>query len=160
ETITAFDGRIEAALEPFRQAIERLKEVPSLSETSAQVLLAEIGTDMRQFPTAGHLLSWAGLIPRLDESAGKRRSTRVRKGAPWLRGVCRLWGRGRGLERRPASLKGISPDKKHAAVKKKLLPPPRPRSCPPSTTCGPPPFATRFWGALLPPAVILAASWP
>ena len=42
---------------------------------------------MRQFPTAGHLLSWAGLIPRLDESAGKRRSTRVRKGAPWLKPV-------------------------------------------------------------------------
>jgi transposase len=87
ETITAFDGRIEAALEPFRDAIERLKEVPGLSETSAQILIAEIGTDMRQFPTAGHLLSWAGLIPRLDESAGKRRSTRVRKGALWLKPV-------------------------------------------------------------------------
>ena len=86
-TITAFDERIEAALEPFRDAIERLTEVPGLSETSAQILLAEIGTDMRQFPTAGHLLSWAGLIPRLDESAGKRRSTRVRKGAPWLKPV-------------------------------------------------------------------------
>jgi transposase len=48
-----------------------------LSETSAQLLIAEIGTDMRQFPTAGHLLSWAGLIPRLDESAGKRRSMRL-----------------------------------------------------------------------------------
>ena len=87
ETIAAFDARIEAALEPFRDAIERLKEVPGLSETSAQILIAEIGTDMRQFPTAGHLLSWAGLIPRLDESAGKRRSTRVRKGAPWLKPV-------------------------------------------------------------------------
>jgi transposase len=87
ETITAFDGRIEAALEPFRDAIERLKEVPGLSETSTQILIAEIGTDMRQFPTAGHLLSWAGLIPRLDESAGKRRSTRVRKGALWLKPV-------------------------------------------------------------------------
>jgi len=87
ETITAFDERIEAALEPFRDAIERLKEVPGLSDTSAQILLAEIGTDMRQFPTAGHLLSWAGLIPRLNESAGKRRSTRVRKGAPWLKPV-------------------------------------------------------------------------
>jgi transposase len=85
ETITAFDKRIEAALEPFRDAIERLKEVPGLSETSAQILLAEIGTDMRQLPTARHLLSWAGLTPRLDESAGKRRSTRVRKGAPWLK---------------------------------------------------------------------------
>jgi len=87
DTIAAFDARIEAALEPFRDAIERLKEVPGLSETSAQILIAEIGTDMRQFPTAGHLLSWAGLIPRLDESAGKRRSTRVRKGAPWLKPV-------------------------------------------------------------------------
>jgi transposase len=87
ETITAFDARIEAALEPFREAIERLKEVPGLSEISAQILIAEIGTDMRQFPTAGHLLSWAGLIPRLDESARKRRSTRVRKGAPWLKPV-------------------------------------------------------------------------
>ena len=87
ETIVAFDARIEAALKPFRDIVERLKEVPGLSETSAQILLAEIGTDMRQFPTAGHLLSWAGLIPRLEESAGKRRSTRVRKGAPWLKPV-------------------------------------------------------------------------
>ena len=86
-TITAFDVRIEAALAPFRDAIQRLKEVPGLSETSAQILIAEIGLDMSQFPTAGHLLSWAGLVPRLDESAGKRRSTRVKKGAPWLKPV-------------------------------------------------------------------------
>jgi transposase len=86
-TIAAFDARIEAALGPFRDAIERLKEIPGLSETSAQILIAEIGADMSQFPTAGHLLSWAGLVPRLDESAGKRRSTRVRKGAPWLKPV-------------------------------------------------------------------------
>ena len=51
---------------------------------TAQILIAEIGTDMSQFPTAGHLLSWAGLIP---ESAGKRGSTRVKKGAPWLKPV-------------------------------------------------------------------------
>src|SRR5215470_11629183 len=87
ETITAFDARIEAALDLFRDAVERLKDVPGLSETSAQILIAEIGMDMKQFPTAGHLLSWAGLVPRLDESAGKRRSTRVRKGAPWLKPV-------------------------------------------------------------------------
>ena len=48
---------------------------------------AALGTDMRRFPTAGHLLSWAGLVPRLDENAGKRRSTRIRKGAPWLKPV-------------------------------------------------------------------------
>ena len=61
--------------------------MPGLSETSIPVLLAEVGADMSQFPTAGHLLSWAGLVPRLDESAGKRRSTRLRKGAPWLKTV-------------------------------------------------------------------------
>ena len=69
ETIAAFDAQIEAALEPFRDAIERLKEVPgSERDLRPQILIAEIGTDMRQFPTAGHLLSWAGLIPRLDEN--------------------------------------------------------------------------------------------
>jgi transposase len=49
------------------------------------VILSEIGTDMSRFPTVGHLISWAGLCPRNDESAGKRRSTRVRQGAPWLK---------------------------------------------------------------------------
>jgi transposase len=49
------------------------------------VIVSEIGTDMSRFPNAGHLLSWAGLCPRNDESAGKRRSTRLRKGAPWLK---------------------------------------------------------------------------
>ena len=68
-----------------------------MSRVSAEVILAEIGSDMTLFPTAGHLLSWAGLVPRLDESAGKRRSTRVRKGAPWLKPVlvqC-AWGAAR-----------------------------------------------------------------
>src|SRR5262245_47649405 len=60
-------------------------------------MLGEIGAGMAPFPTSGHLLSWAGLVPRLDESAGKRRSTRVRKGAPWLKPVlvqC-AWGAAR-----------------------------------------------------------------
>jgi transposase len=96
-TITAFDARIEAALEPFRDVVERLMEIPGLSETSVQILIAEIGMDMSRFPTAGHLLSWAGLVPRLDESAGKRRSTRIKKGAPGLKPVlvqC-AWGAAR-----------------------------------------------------------------
>src|SRR5262245_28772327 len=59
ETIAAFDARIEDALEPFRDTLERLRQVPGLSTTWAQILIAEIGADMRQFLTAGHLLSWA-----------------------------------------------------------------------------------------------------
>jgi transposase len=55
--------------------------MPGVSDTVAQV----VGLDMSRFPTAGHLVSWAGLCPKLDESAGKRRSTKVRKGAPWLK---------------------------------------------------------------------------
>jgi transposase len=62
-----------------------LTTIPGVSELSACVILAEIGRDMRRFPTAPHLISWAGLCPKNDESAGKRRSTRMRKGAPWLK---------------------------------------------------------------------------
>lgn len=83
--IEAFDAQIEAALAPFRDAIARLTTIPGLSTTAAQVILAEIGVDMHRFPSAGHLCSWAGLCPRLDQSAGHRRSTRLRKGAPWLK---------------------------------------------------------------------------
>lgn len=86
-SISDFDKRIEVALEPFHHDIERLMAIPGVSTTAAQVILAEIGADMSRFPTVGHLLSWAGLCPRLDESAGKRRSARVRKGAPWLKTV-------------------------------------------------------------------------
>jgi transposase len=86
-TISEFDQRLEVALEPFRSHIERLTTIPGVSTIVAQTLIAEIGVDMHRFPTAGHLVSWAGLCPRLDESAGKHRSTRLRKGAPWLKPV-------------------------------------------------------------------------
>jgi transposase len=95
--IAAFDARIEEVLAPFRDAVERLITIPGVSRIAAQVILAEVGPDMNPFPTAGHLLSWAGLVPRLDESAGKRRSTRVRHGAPWLKPVLvqGAWGAAR-----------------------------------------------------------------
>jgi len=84
-SINEFDQRIEVALTPFRDEIERLTTIPGVSTVAAQIIIAEIGADMSKFPTSGHLISWAGLCPRLDESAGKRRSTRIRKGAPWLK---------------------------------------------------------------------------
>lgn len=86
-SIAEFEARIGTALEPFRQAAERLVTIPGVSTIAAHVIVAEIGIDMTRFPTAGHLMSWAGLCPRLDESAGKARSRRVRKGAPWLKTV-------------------------------------------------------------------------
>jgi transposase len=64
-----------------------LSAIPGISQLSARVILSEIGLDMSRFETAGHLVSWAGLCPRNDESAGKRRSTRLRKGAPWLKTI-------------------------------------------------------------------------
>ena len=83
--IAGLERRLEKLLRPFRDRIEQLDSIPGVSTTVAQVLVAELGFDMTRFPTPGHLISWAGLCPRMDESAGKRRSTRVRKGAPWLK---------------------------------------------------------------------------
>jgi transposase len=83
--ITDLEARIGEALALFRAAISLLITMPGLSDTAAAVIVAEVGDDMSTFPSAGHLVSWAGLCPRLDESAGKRRSTRTRSGAPWLK---------------------------------------------------------------------------
>ena len=79
------ERQADEVLRPFREAADRLQTIPGVSETVARVLVAEVGVDMAQFPTAGHLVSWAGLCPRLDESAGKRRSTRLRHATPWLK---------------------------------------------------------------------------
>jgi len=83
--IAEIDKEVEANLTPFRDLIPVLTSIPGIGDLAARILLAEIGTDMSRFPTAGHLISWAGLCPGNDESAGKRRSTRMRKGAPWLK---------------------------------------------------------------------------
>lgn len=84
-TIDEIDQEVDANVEPFRTAVAILITIPGISDLSAQVIVSEIGTDMRRFPTHRHLISWAGLCPKNDESAGKRRSTRMRKGAPWLK---------------------------------------------------------------------------
>jgi transposase len=86
--------RIEEKLQPFRWAVDLLTEIPGVGPSMAQTIIAEIGVDMERFPSAGHLVSWAGLVPRQDESAGQRRSTRLRKGAPWLKPgmVQAAWG--------------------------------------------------------------------
>ncbi len=79
------EARIGATLGPLGAAVDRLTTMPGGSQTLARGIVAEIGTDMTRFPPAGHLVSWAGLCPRLHESAGKRLSTRTRPSAPWLK---------------------------------------------------------------------------
>jgi transposase len=83
--IARVDREVEGHLAPFRAAVDLLASIPGVGALAARVIVAEIGLDMGRFPTAGHLVSWAGLCPRNDESAGKRRSARLREGAPWLR---------------------------------------------------------------------------
>jgi transposase len=83
--IGTIDREVEDNLAPFRTAVDLVSTIPGVSTLSAEVIVSEIGLDMSRFPTVGHLLSWAGLCPRNDESAGKRRSSRLRKGAQWLK---------------------------------------------------------------------------
>jgi transposase len=84
--LAAIDQEVDAALGPQRRdQVTRLTTIPGVGDLVAEVIVSEIGTDMSRFPSPGHLISWAGLCPRHDESAGKRRSTRLRKGAPWLK---------------------------------------------------------------------------
>ncbi len=82
ETISA---QIAERLRPFEDEIARLDTIPGVGRWTAEVLLAEIGTDMTRFPTAGHLASWAGMCPGNHESGGKRLSGRTRHGSPWLK---------------------------------------------------------------------------
>jgi len=83
--VQKLEGHLGEVLAPFRAAVDLLTTMPGLSHTAARVLIAEIGTDMTRFPSPGHLISWAGLCPRLDTSAGKRHSTRIRHATPWLK---------------------------------------------------------------------------
>jgi len=83
--IERMDAEAAASQPPFRDLILRLSAIPGVSSLSATTILAEIGRDMSRFPTAGHLVAWAGLCPGQNESAGKRKSARLRRGAPWLK---------------------------------------------------------------------------
>jgi transposase len=83
--IARIDKEVDGNVEPFRVAVEMLTTIPGVSSLAAEVMVSEIGIDMSRFKTEGHLISWAGLCPKNDESAGKRRSNRMKQGAPWLK---------------------------------------------------------------------------
>ena len=96
KAITEIDRAVDAALAErdkevapgqatFRSLIGLLSTIPGISTLSAASILAETDTDLSRFATAGHFVAWAGLCPGQNESAGKRKSSRLRKGAPWLK---------------------------------------------------------------------------
>jgi transposase len=84
EQVASLSDAIEEQIAPFTAARELLQSIPGVGQRTAEVIIAEIGTDMTAFPTAGHLASWAGQCPGNDQSAGKRRSGRTRKGSKHL----------------------------------------------------------------------------
>jgi transposase len=85
QAIADIDATVGKALASVHESARLLSTMPGISDVTAHVIVAEIGVDMTRFASDAHLRSWAGFCPRSDESAGKRRSTRVRKGAPWLK---------------------------------------------------------------------------
>ncbi len=85
ESIARLSARIEELLAPFSTELALLRTIPGIERRTAEALVAEIGLDMSRFPSAAHLASWAGICPGNDESAGKRRAGRTRKGSTWLR---------------------------------------------------------------------------
>jgi transposase len=94
-SIGEIDGQVDVAIAridgeaagrgSFRDLIALVDTIPGIASLAAISILSEIGTGMSRFASAGHLVSWAGLSPGQNESAGKRKSSRLRKGAPWLK---------------------------------------------------------------------------
>ncbi len=85
ETIGSLSAEIEERLRPFERELELLCTIPGVGRITAEVMLAELGPDMSRFPSDRHAASWAAICPGHDESAGKRRSGKTRKGNRWLR---------------------------------------------------------------------------
>src|SRR4029450_1727988 len=86
ETIATLSARIQQVIGPFAEQVALLDTIPGIDQRAAEVIVAEIGPDMGQFPTAAHLASWAGVCPGNNESARKPRPGRTRKGSKWLGG--------------------------------------------------------------------------
>ena len=95
--ITELEGRIAEQMRPFEKEVEQWVSIPGINEVAAWSLIAELGPRLEAFPSEQHLSSWAGMCPGSNESAGKRRSGKTRKGNPWVRRMlCQIgWGAAR-----------------------------------------------------------------
>ena len=85
QAIERVSREIRERMRPFDDQIAQWDSIPGVNRRTAEVMVAEIGTNMARFPSSGHLSSWSGMCPGNDESAGKRRSGKTRKGSRWLR---------------------------------------------------------------------------
>ncbi len=83
--LAAFDAEVAEQLRPFDHLVERLDAIPGVGRRTAEVILAEIGTDVAAFPTHRHLAAWAGVSPGNRQSGGRRKRARTRHGNPWLK---------------------------------------------------------------------------
>lgn len=83
--VTTVEAEIERRMRPFEPELTLVQTIPGLGPRLSTTILAEIGTDMRRFPSAAHLASWAGMCPGHHQSAGTQYSGRTRKANPWLR---------------------------------------------------------------------------
>jgi len=83
--LAELDTEVARRLGPFEEEVVLLDTIPGVGRRTAEDLLAEIGADMAQFPSAAHLASWAGMAPGNHISAGKRKGGKTRRGSPWLR---------------------------------------------------------------------------
>ena len=92
--IFVIEQEIDRRSRPYEDAIALWITIPGIRRLLAITLVAEIGVDVDQFPTASHLASWAGICPGNNESGGKRKSGKTRKGNAWLRrALCEAaWG--------------------------------------------------------------------
>jgi transposase len=100
EHLAAGDAEVAARLRPFAAELARLRTIPGVGRRTAEILLAELGTDMSRFPTHRHLAAWAGMCPGNRQSGGTHRPARTRKGSPWLRAALAeaAWAAGRGKD--------------------------------------------------------------
>ena len=94
--------RLEAQLAPFAAEVKCLCTIPGVKQIGAAAILGEIGADMSCFPSVGHLASWAGMAPGNNESGGKRRRAKARKGNRWLRTILVECGNAAGRTRNTA----------------------------------------------------------
>ncbi len=94
--IDDLNAEVARRMRPFEEEIALLDTIPGVGRETAEAIIAEIGVDMTQFPSAAHLASWAGMCPGNHESAGKRKSGKTRKGSRWLRATLVVAAQGAG----------------------------------------------------------------